>query len=501
MGHGLAVPGPHRARIQSRIAWLALSLLLAACSRSPQAGAARKVQLSPCRLEGVARQALCGTWTVLENRAEPKGRRIPLRVVVLPALAAAPEPDPLVLLAGGPGQAASEAARSVVPAIEPLLRTRDLVLVDQRGTGQSHPLDCETLPRDAGLSVHFEDVMVPGLLERCLKALDADPKAYTTPVAMEDLEEVRAALGYERINLWGISYGTRAALVYLRAHPERVRTATLDGVAPMALKLPLSLAQDSQRALTLLFAHCEKDPVCAQTYPNLAARFDALLARMEENPLEQLVTHPLTGRPEPLQLSRAAFVRGLRGLLYLPESASLFPWMIARTEAGDLGPFVAMSLSLEGGMSDQVSLGMFLSVICSEDVPFIQEEELRKQAQGTWVGESLARDMMAACRVWPQGSLPKGYREAVRSDRPVLLLSGELDPVTPPAWGEVARATLSQSLHVVVPSVGHNTLGTACARNVMADFLRQGHVQGLKSHCGRGLSRPPFFTSFAGPPP
>ncbi len=252
--------------------WLGLLLAAAACKPSPTAKRPSRIALTPCRLEGVTREAVCGDYEVFEDRAKQSGRKIALHLAVIPALAPSPEPDPFVMLAGGPGQAATEAIAKVLPAFERISRRRDIVLVDQRGTGRSNPLDCETEDAHASLDEQLSsEQMDPEAIARCVKGYDADVRLYTTPVAMDDLDEVREALGYEKVNLWGGSYGTRAALVYLRQHGDRVRSVVLDGVAPTGMVLPVSFAQDGQRALTLLLDACAKDPACGKAFPNLAA--------------------------------------------------------------------------------------------------------------------------------------------------------------------------------------------------------------------------------------
>ncbi len=481
-------------------ALLVVSLLLPlGCSRGGTPQASRSLALKPCRVKEIPYQALCGTYEVWEDRQAKQGRKIALRVVVIPALAASPEPDPLVLLAGGPGQAASEVP--ALKAVERIHRNRDILLVDQRGTGASRPLDCDPDPPDAGLAARFDDAFREEAFRKCLAGYDADPRLYTTPIAMDDLDEVRQALGYQKLNLWGISYGTRAALVYMRRHPEHVRTAILDGVAPLSLYLPLNAAKDGQRALDLLFEHCEKDPACAQAYPGLRTRVKALLDRLAQEPAQVRVAHPLTGVPEDITVSRRTFLQMLFGQLYSPEIAMLVPLMLDRVTQGDWAPFVALSQGLTGGMDSTLSHGMFYSIICTEDAPFITDEAITREAAGTWFGEPMVRNMLEPCRVWPKGTLPEDYRKPVTSLVPTLLLSGELDPVTPPHWGEAAKKTLPNSLHVVVPGVGHNTMGLGCIQSLMAEFVKQGSLEELKPACGSELARPPFFTSFAGPQP
>lgn len=482
-------------------ALLGALLVLSSCSRGSGGEPVRTLPLAPCRLEGVGRQALCGHLEVWEDRAVKQGRKLSLKVVVVPALASAPLSDPLVLLAGGPGQGAAKLAGQMMPLLERIQRQRDLIFVDQRGTGDSAPLECEPISPSAPLSEQFDDTFHEQELRECLKGYDADVRLYTTPIAMDDLDEVRAALGYDKLNLWGVSYGTRAALVYLRQHPEHVRTVILDGVAPLSLVLPLYVARDGQRSLDLLLGGCEQDAVCSHRYPDLRGRFTALLERLAREPLKTRVTHPLTGAPEDVVLTRTAFVGALHSLLYLPETAAMLPLVVDRATQDDWGPFAALYVTLSGGRERNMSQGLYLSVVCAEDAPLITEEAIVREARGSWMGERQVRDTLRACALWPRGTLPEGYREPVKSDVPVLLLSGELDPVTPPQWAEDAKKTLSNSLHVVLPGVGHGTSSIGCARALMADFVTLGSVKGLESRCGESLSRPPFFTSFAGPVP
>ncbi|RKH00333.1 alpha/beta hydrolase [Corallococcus sp. CA053C] len=487
------------------MASLTLLALATGCSRASgesagASGPVRQMALKPCRLDGVAAQTLCGTLEVFEDRTAAKGRKLSLRVVVVPALASQPQEDPLFFLAGGPGQAASRTR--ILPALDRIRRQRDIVFVDQRGTGDSHPLDCEALnPSRASLAERFEDREDADVLPQCRKGWDADERLYTTSIAMDDLDDVRAALGYKQVNLWGISYGTRAALVYMRQHPDRVRTSILDGVAPMGQYLPLYAARDGQRALDLLLEACAKDAVCAKAYPDLRARTEGLLAKLDATPAKVRVAHPRTGVPEDFTLTRRVFVSEMFALLYSPDVASLVPLMLDRAAKDDWTPFVALSLGLTDEVARTTSRGMFLAVVCAEDAPFFTEADAEREAKGTWFGPRMALDVKKACAKWPVADVPKNFRDPVVSDIPTLLLSGELDPVTPPPWGEQAKQTLSHSLHVVVPGLGHNTVGADCARSLMAEVLTRGSVEGLTPDCGKGLRRPPFFTSFAGPVP
>jgi pimeloyl-ACP methyl ester carboxylesterase len=481
--------------------WAAAALLLLPACRVHQKPPSRRITLGACRLEGSSSAAQCGTYEVWEDRQAAQGRRLRLKVVVVPALARDPAPDPLFLLAGGPGQGITRLAGNVLPAFERIRQHRDIVLVDQRGTGGSNPLDCRLVREGAPVKEALSEVGFPGdRLRRCLDAYDADPRLYTTPIAMDDLDEVRGALGYESINLWGISYGTRAALVFMRDHGAHVRSAVLDGVAPYANPLPAYFARDGQRALDLLFRHCAEDPACARAYPDLAARFGAFVGRLREHPVSVSVPDPLSGVPSAVTVRHLDFVSGLRGVLYSADSTSLVPLVIDRAIHGDFAPFLAQLTEFQREYDRSMSVGLMFSVLCAEDAPFIGDGEIERLAQGTFLGPGTAQEILRVCAFWPHGTLPAAYREPVRSDVPTLLLSGELDPVTPPHWAEEVKAGLVHSRHVILPGVGHGSTWQGCVPDLVERFVQQPGGE-LDTQCVQALKRPPFFVSFAGPEP
>jgi pimeloyl-ACP methyl ester carboxylesterase len=478
------------------VAVVVAALTASACRPVP---AKPSLALTPCRLDGAPPGAMCGRLDVWEDRAAKSGRRLALKVVVFPALARDPAPDPLFLIAGGPGQAITRTA-SVVAAFDRVRRQRDVVLVDRRGTGGSGALDCRLADEGASLAQRLDETGYP--LERlrdCLAGYDADPRLYTTPLATADLDDVRRALGYERINLWGISYGTRAALVYMRDFGPHVRTAVLDGVAPYTNRLPLYFARDAQRALGLVFARCAGDPVCAAAYPGLEPRFGKLLARLDHAPARITVADPLSGAPAAIVLRRSDFTSGLRAILYSAENAALLPLVIDRADRGDFAPFLAQLAAFHADVERSMSYGLLFSVLCTEDAPFIAPAELERESAGTFLGPGAAREMLQVCEAWPRGALPAEYREPIRSDVPTLLLAGELDPVTPRAWAEDAQRGLPHARLLEVPGVGHGATWHGCLPDVVARFIARGAVEGLDATCVAGIPAPPFFVSYAGP--
>jgi pimeloyl-ACP methyl ester carboxylesterase len=474
----------------------AATLLVLGCAGGP--APEKALELSPCRLNGLNVAARCGLLTVFEDRAAARGRTIDLRVAVVPALASSPRPDPLFLLVGGPGQAATEAGAVIAEQLRDVLRHRDIVLVDQRGTGQSHPLRCES-DQQQPLQELFAPRPDAEETRACHAALDADTRQYATLAAMDDLDDVRAALGYERINLWGGSYGTRAALVYLRQHPERVRSLVLDGSAPFAIALPQHVARDAQRALDLMFADCQHDADCQRAFPAAQEHWQALLDRLGSGGLDVSVTHPRSGAPLGLRIERAGLASAVRNLLYVPELAGLLPLAIERATGGDFGAFVASADAFSRGVS--VSTGMFLSIVCAEDVPRIDDSRAEQLSQGTFLGGGWLREMRAECDNWPAAQLPPAYFEPIASDVPALLLSGNLDPVTPPSWGELVASSLSRARHVVVPGAGHGTTSLGCVPELIAEFVERRDPAGLDPSCVERQVRPAYFTSLQGPTP
>jgi pimeloyl-ACP methyl ester carboxylesterase len=456
-------------------------------------------RLHPCSGDDGPTDAYCGTLTVFENRQSKQGRTIDLRIVVLPALSRDAKPDPVFFLAGGPGQGAAQMARGLREIFRRVQSERDIVLVDQRGTGKSNPLNC-TSDSDTLKDINEPDQTGLERLRKCMQEYDADLTMYTTQIAMDDLDEVRAHLGYDKINLYGGSYGTRAALVYLRQHEANVRSMVIDGVAPPDMRLPLFFARDAQRALDLLIADCEKDEPCRARYPQLGQRVRALLQRLETEPVKTRLLHPRSGIADDVTVNAGLVAGTLFSALYSPLAASLIPALVERAERNDFQGMLALAM-MNSGLSDNMALGMQLSVLCAEDFPRIQTEDAERESSGTMFGRHLLETRMKACRFWPRGTVPANYYEPVQSSVPTLVLSGELDPVTPPPWGEIAAKTLPNSKHLIAPGTGHGVVTTACGMRLIREFYDRASANGLDERCLGALKRPPFFLTPAGPDP
>ena len=487
--------------------WWLLLLLTVGCARMPdQSSPGRQIPLEPCQLaapgSATRLRAECGKFEVYEDRAARSGRRIELHVAVVSALSRTPEPDPLFFITGGPGEAATEDYVRLSAAFERLNGKRDIILVDQRGTGKSHPLKCTAPVEESDAN---DEAKLGNSILNCLKQLDADTRFYSTLPAVHDLDQVRAALGYNRINLYGISYGTRVAQAYMREYPNRVRAAILDGVVPMDEALGIKIASDAQKSLDGIFARCAADPECGRAFPDLAGEFSQLLSRVEKGPVKITLEHPSTCKPTAVLFNRDRLSAAIRLFSYSPESAALLPLLVHDSYAtGDFRRFAAQSMIVAEQVEGSINLNVHHSVVCAEDVPFYRRDgkfagDARAESQA-YLGEAY-RKLESICEHWPAAVVPSGFKAPVRSNAPVLLLSGELDPVTPPANAVRAAASLPNSLHIVAPGQGHGVLMRGCVYRIATEFIDRGKAEGLDTRCVQDLRPSPFFLSYVGPTP
>lgn len=487
---------------------LGMALFLAACaSQTPTPGAnpAQPLDLQDCQLTypgvSIPVQAQCGKLTVFEDRQAVSGRTIDLNIAVLPSISRSPEPDPLFFLTGGPGQAATESFVTLANAFERIRQKRAIVLVDQRGTGQSNPLDCPESPESTGDET-ADRAAVESWLRLCLGELDANPALYTTSIAMQDLDDVRQALGYEQINLYGLSYGTRAALTYLKMYPQYVRSVILDGVVPQDEALGLEVAADAQRALDQIFARCTADSACAQAFPDLPAKFQGLMDQLEEAPVEVTFTHPVHGGLETHPFTAVELASTVRLLSYTPETTALLPLLIHTSASqGRFDLLAAQSRLVSEDLSQSISFGMNLGVLCAEDFPFMDAVAAERAAQDSYLGNIQYEELAAMCAIWPQGEVPADFKEPVTADVPVLLLSGEDDPVTPPENALRVAETLPNSVALTAAGQGHNVIFRGCMPRIAYDFIQSASVDGLDTACIEQIQPAPFFLTFSGPQP
>lgn len=431
----------------------------------------------------------CATISVPENRTTGKGRMISLRVAVLPARLPSRAEDPVFFLAGGPGQAATELLGDPVMARHYLGARRDLVFVDQRGTGRSNRLMCDFYKAEDYARGAFADFMPISRVRECRAALEphADLAQYTTAASVADLDDVRRALGYARVNLAGGSYGTRLALEYVRAHPGKVRTMMLDGAVPPTLRVPEEFGRAAQQALDGLLDECAATPHCATAFPEIRKESGVVFERLARTP----IMVRLEGQKRDVRMTRDNVAEAIRYLTYSSRQASRVPMLLHRAYQGD---FTGLAHYLRDYRRRGTFEALYLSITCAEDVPFLSEEAETKD-EGTYLGSYRVREQKAACAEWPKGAVPTWHGQPVRSRVPVLITTGLLDPVTPASGGDLVARMLSNSLHLKIPGGAHGLgglRGLDCLVGIKRDFIERASVTRLGTGCVKDIARPAF---------
>ncbi len=481
---------------------LAVVLLAAMPADARQNVAQPTLELEDCRIRagrgfpGI--KARCGTLQRHENPDDANSPLLELFVAVVPALTLEPEPDPFVPIAGGPGQASSEFYAGYSVAFEMVRRHRDIVLLDQRGTGQSAPLECET--DDEIIVGRFSREQTVADTEECLDELPHDPRYFTTSIAVRDLEALRETLGYPQFNLYGASYGTRVAQHFLRRYPQSTRTVVLDGVVPPQMALGPAIAVEAQNALEAIFDRCAASDDCALAFPDIREDFERLRDALSEEPVTISLPNPMTGIPQQLDFGQQEMAAALRLLSYQPNSVALLPLLINEATHNNFAPLAAQFLMIRDSVSDALSIGMHNAVVCTEDAPYFSGENVARDAlDATYIGPLQLDALEAICSVWPAGVLDEHFKTPVRSDVPVLLLSGEADPITPPHYAELAAVDLGNARLLTGRKQGHGQAARGCMPDVIADFVNAAQVSALAVECLDRLYAMPFFLDFSGP--
>jgi pimeloyl-ACP methyl ester carboxylesterase len=445
-------------------------------------------------------KARCGTLERPENPSNPESAILELFVAVVPALNLEPDPDPFVPIAGGPGQASSEFYAGTAGAFEAVRRSRDILLLDQRGTGRSAPMQCEADEDIIEGRFSREDTIAQ--TEACLESLPHDPRYFTTSVAVEDLEALRIALGYNQLNLYGASYGTRVAQHFLRRFPDSTRTVVLDGVVAPQIALGPAIAIEAQNALDSIFDRCAESPPCNERFPNIRGDFSALKTGLADEPVMIMMANPVTGQPEEVRFSEMEMAGAIRLLSYHPSSVALLPLFIEQAVNGNFTPLAAQFMMIAENMADALSIGMHNAVVCTEDAPYFEGEDIpRELLVATYIGPLQLDALDAICSVWPKGIIDDEFKVPVSSDTPVLLLSGEADPITPPSYADMAAVDLGNAIHLTGKKQGHGLAPRGCVSDIIGDFVDTASIEGLETECMERLHAMPFFLDFAGPSP
>lgn len=480
------------------------AVLVAWHSPAAAQDSAPALELKDCRISAgrgyPSMKARCGTFVRPLNPAEPDGETVDLFVAVVPALSLEPERDPFVPIAGGPGQSTVAFYASLASAFEKIRRNRDILLIDQRGTGESAPMVCDTDEEVLEGRLTREETVA--LTEECLAALPHDPRFFTTSVAVADLEALRNALGYERLNLYGISYGSRVAQHFVRQHPEATRSVIIDGVVAPQLALGPAIAVEAQVTLEEIFARCAEDEQCAAAFPNLPEEFAELKNRLASDPVSVSLPSPLTGQPTEITFSEDEMAGALRLLSYHPNSVALLPLLIQEAINENYAPLAAQFVMIAENMSESINIGMHNAVVCTEDAPYFADDDTQlSDLEATYIGPIIFDAMDAMCSVWPAGPIDDDFKAPVTTDLPVLLLSGEADPITPPEYAELAAVNLGNARHLVGQKQGHGMAPRGCMPDILGRFVASASVDDLQTECLDQLHAMPFFLDFAGPSP
>lgn len=497
---------------------LVLSVLAAGAARAePEAGTESwhegevtsvvgSIHFRECELESLerSRRVECAVLEVPENyqALADDGRTIELFIARLKSSSAQPEPDPLLAIAGGPGQSASQSFLFLDRVFSNVSRNRDIYLVDQRGTGRSNPQHCD-LDDEQALLLEPSPEEIRAAAEECLRQFDGDPRQYTTSVAIRDFERVREALGLVRWNLFGISYGTRVAQHYMRNYPVTIRSAVLDSVAYPELNLGPDIPIQSQKALDRLLRRCQQDPACNEEFPELDQGLAELLDSLDEAPRPVVYESTRSGRDEEVQFTRGHLLGLIRMYLYSSEQTSILPPLLHAAYADDNFSALARSaMSVVEEMDKMLAMGMHNSVICTEDVPFYDPAEIdREPIKATYMGDLIPQTLEETCEVWPEGVLDEEFKAPLESDIPTLMFSGEFDPITPPSYAEKAIQGLTSARHFVVPGQGHSVSMRGCAPVMTARFIDEASTENLEGDCLERQSAAPLFIDFNGPSP
>jgi pimeloyl-ACP methyl ester carboxylesterase len=480
---------------------LAIFLLAGLCLGSPAfAIDLGQLQFKNCELgTGLTRtEAQCAYLDVPENRADPKKRMLKIHIALIASRSRKVEADPVVMLAGGPGQAASEGFGQISRGFDRILEKRHVLLIDQRGTGLSHKLDCdqETDPESDDAAM---ETLLAGV-RQCAAELSkkADLRFYTTTDATLDLEDLRKAIGAPQLNLAGFSYGTRVAQQFAMHFPNSTRSLIIDGIAPNQLILGSEHAQNLEVSLAQHFNNCTSDPACKKRFGNPAETLAAVRAQLRLDERDVRINDPFTGKSKSVKLSHDSALGVLRFYAYNSQFAALIPLLLDEAKLGRIEPLLAQTQMSGEDLQSMISLGMHFSVTCAEDAEFLKISEADSE---TLLGNQLPSMLIEACKIWPKGGRAKDFFQPLKSAIPSLLISGEYDPVTPARYGEDVIKNLSNARHIVVSKQGHINLSAGCMPKIAARFLDTLKPADLKTKCVARIKPAPFFLEFTGPSP
>lgn len=482
---------------------LALGLLLASTVGAAQESAS--LELTECRISAGSGfpgiKARCGTFVRPLDPSDPGSLEIELSVAVVPALSLEPATDPLVIIAGGPGQASISFYAGWAGAFERVRRDRDILLVDQRGTGKSAPMTCDADEEEL-LEGQLSTEEILTAVAECLAALPHDPRFFTTSVAVTDLEALREALGYPQLNLYGVSYGTRVVQHFARRHPASTRTAILDGVVPPQIALGPEISTESQLAIESVLDRCASDGPCSERFPSIHEDFVAVRTLLDKAPVIVQLQNPTTGALESVDFGHDEFALAIRLLLYGQRTMALLPLFIHEASIGNYAPLTAQFQMTAMDLGESINIGMHNAIVCTEDVPFVDFDGVDHEAiAASYIGPLQLESLQTICSIWPAGALDDGFKTPLASDIPFLLLSGSADPITPPRYATMAAVDLGKAWLLTGKDQGHGQAPVGCMPRLISSFVAEASLADVDTSCIEQSFTMPFFLDFAGPSP
>ncbi len=481
------------AKFASALLATCLSVWLSSNALLPQAHAATPKPGKSCHLPGQEGPLRCLYINVPRDYANPSKGNLDLHITFAPAFREKAKSDPLVVLAGGPGQSGSSIVAILDAGLNRVRATRDIIFIDQRGTGKSGKLSCDSLNRIESVD-HAENEKV---LHDCLSSLKPDLSQYTTRASAQDIDRVRSSLGFAQINLWGASYGTRLAQEYARMFPKNLRSMVIDGVVSPQQNVGL-LSSDTGRATKLLVQHCQNDANCQRQFPQFAQQLDDIMTRAKRGNEIVHAKHPVTGKDLKFPLRHEDVSESLRSMLYVPSHAARMPWIVQQAHGGNWQPLVAASFTNTSWQQDGMAIGLTLAVLCGEDVGHIKAEDLLSETPLSFLGDSWAKKLQRWCGII---KLPARERPSTsKIETPTLLLSGAIDPVTPPTRATEAMQYLLNSQHLIAEQASHGVSQFGCTQRLIRQFIDAPNKK-VDGACLKEIGKPPFVMSAAGAEP
>lgn len=475
---------------------LAASILALGCagpsfaaSAEPPAALLARVTPAPCRLKVENDRRHCFTVDLPEDYAHPEGRRIQLDGFVVPASAPGAQKLALFMFSGGPGERATDDT-GFAPVLAKAIPDHDIVAIDQRGTGETPDIRCRRPTDDASVQGLLIEEFPVDLLKACLERFKgkADPRFYTTPNSAMDIELERRALGYGKIDLFGGSYGTELAQAYVHLYGDEVRTASLFSPVAPDTNLPEGFARHTDMSMAAVIDLCLEDAACAKAFPDIKADLAAVKAKIARDG----VSGTYKGRK--VHLSPGVAAVAWRGMLYAPQTAARVPMLLHAVAHGDVDDFVAGAIAYRKGVEEDISNGLYVSVICAEAMPRNDIAAFHKDEAGTLLGSFRTDQLVGACKVWPRGADLEELHHLKTWDGPVLATVGQLDPVTPAVYAQRLMTQFPNGRLLRLPNQGHGSTEEAqnCIFPLMVQFVRTADAKSLDARCTETLKFPPF---------